>query len=121
MTCPTCHSNNTHRKKLLGASMSEGGYPFVDIVTVSQCDRCRTEFYQRFQCTVIDNDTVENHLTDIGEETDAICPHCGNRLHKNNLYLYDMEEGLCSYPYVCPECDENFYEIEVKEYDRQEH
>lgn len=113
MTCPHCGKDNSSVIELLGASMSEGGWPFVDVVTVSRCHECDTEFYQRFQSMIIDNDTVENYLTDIGGETEAICPHCGKRLHHNNLYLYDEKEGICSYPYVCPDCDENFYEIEV--------
>ena len=32
------------------------------------------------------------------------CPHCGGRLLLSDLKQYD---------YVCPECDENFYEYEV--------
>lgn len=37
--------------------------------------------------------------------TDKECPKCGR-----NLFLSDVEE----YEYVCTECDENFYESEVK-------
>jgi hypothetical protein len=37
--------------------------------------------------------------------TDEVCPHCG-RL----LFCSDVE----GYDYVCTECDENFYECEVK-------
>jgi ribosomal protein S27AE len=38
-------------------------------------------------------------------KTDKKCPHCNK-----TLYLSDLPE----YEYVCIECDENFYEIEVK-------
>ncbi len=37
--------------------------------------------------------------------TDAVCPHCGR------LLFYSDIEG---YEYMCTECDENFYECEVK-------
>ena len=37
--------------------------------------------------------------------TDKECPHCGCYLFKSDLPQYD---------YVCAECDENFYECEVK-------
>ena len=37
--------------------------------------------------------------------TKAKCPHCGR------LLFYSDVEG---YDYVCAECDENFYECEVK-------
>lgn len=36
--------------------------------------------------------------------TDKFCPHCDRR-----LLLSDLEQ----YDYVCPECDENFYECEI--------
>lgn len=36
--------------------------------------------------------------------TDKKCPNCGD-----NLFLSDLPQ----YDYVCPYCDENFYEIEV--------
>ena len=36
--------------------------------------------------------------------TNKKCPHCGG-----TLYLSDVPH----YEYVCPICDENFYEIEV--------
>lgn len=37
--------------------------------------------------------------------TNKECPHCGCDLFKSDLPQYD---------YVCAECDENFYESEVK-------
>lgn len=36
--------------------------------------------------------------------TDKFCPHCDRRLLLSDLKKYD---------YVCPECDENFYECEI--------
>lgn len=46
-------------------------------------------------------------LVDVIDEcrTDKECPHCGCYLFKSDLPQYD---------YVCAECDENFYECEVK-------
>lgn len=40
--------------------------------------------------------------------TGAICPKCGG-----NLFLSDLPQ----YDYVCFNCDENFYECEVKEHE----
>lgn len=37
--------------------------------------------------------------------TDAVCPRCGRLLFYSDVSGYD---------YVCTECDENFYECEVK-------
>jgi NADH pyrophosphatase NudC (nudix superfamily) len=37
--------------------------------------------------------------------TNKVCPRCGNLLYLSDLSQYD---------YVCTECDENFYECEVK-------
>lgn len=39
--------------------------------------------------------------------THAVCPRCGHVMVKS-----DLEE----YQYLCENCDENFYEIEVKQY-----
>ena len=36
--------------------------------------------------------------------TEAVCPRCGG-----SLYLSDLE----GYEYVCPSCDENFFDFEV--------
>ena len=38
-------------------------------------------------------------------ETDKECPRCGSKLYCSDLPEYD---------YVCVECEENFYECEVK-------
>lgn len=35
----------------------------------------------------------------------AVCPRCGKALEK--------ETEVDGYPFVCTECDENFYSIEV--------
>lgn len=37
-------------------------------------------------------------------DTSKICPHCGSRL---------VTSDIISYPYLCLDCDENFYEFEV--------
>lgn len=60
------------------------------------------------------NNEVLDYLEDIVEpfvevqdelRTAAECPHCGCYLFKSDLPQYE---------YVCAECDENFYECEVK-------
>ena len=60
------------------------------------------------------NNEVLNDLNDIIKplaetikecETERICPFCGSKLYLSDLPQYD---------YVCAECDENFYECEVK-------
>ena len=38
-------------------------------------------------------------------ETEKVCPFCNHKLYLSDLPQYD---------YVCAECDENFYESEVK-------
>ena len=37
----------------------------------------------------------------------TFCPHCGKPLY------FETDPEL-DYPYVCLDCDENFYEIEVE-------
>lgn len=51
----------------------------------------------------ITNTDIQDYSSDL-ELTDKRCPKCSNFLHRSDV------EG---YPYVCLECDENFYEIEV--------
>lgn len=53
------------------------------------------------------NDELVGAVHDIVREllTDKKCPHCDAL-----LYLSDLPD----YEYVCIECEENFYEIEVK-------
>lgn len=60
------------------------------------------------------NNEVLDYMEDITEplmnvingcRTDKECPRCGCCLFKSDLPQYD---------YVCAECDENFYECEVK-------
>ena len=50
---------------------------------------------------------------DVGSKTNLHCPHCYGYLYINNYYDPEAEEGIESYPYVCPDCDENFYSIEA--------
>ena len=52
------------------------------------------------------NDVISPLAETIKEcETDKVCPICGSKLYLSDLPQYD---------YVCAECDENFYECEVK-------
>ena len=53
-----------------------------------------------------DFDEIFSQLIQTEKEsrTNKKCPHCGG-----TLYLSDVPD----YEYVCPICDENFYEIEV--------
>ena len=61
-----------------------------------------------------DNNEVLDYASEITQplmsviekcRTDRECPHCGCFLFKSDLPQYE---------YVCAECDENFYECEVK-------
>lgn len=52
-----------------------------------------------------ENETESGNLYQIAE--DKVCPRCGNPLcieHNDEI----------DYPYFCPDCDENFYGIEVQ-------
>jgi hypothetical protein len=49
------------------------------------------------------NILIHNIVKDLA--TDKKCPHCNAQ-----LYLSDLPE----YDYICVECEENFYECEVK-------
>jgi NADH pyrophosphatase NudC (nudix superfamily) len=49
----------------------------------------------------------ETDLKNKFKKVHAICPRCGHHLIKS-----DLEE----YKYLCKNCDENFYGIEVKQY-----
>lgn len=62
---------------------------------------------------VPENNEVLDNLSDIQEpllkviekcKTDKECPRC-----RGTLYLSDVPQ----YEYVCPECDENFFECEI--------
>lgn len=62
---------------------------------------------------VPENNEVLDNLSDIQEpllkvikncKTDKKCPHC-----RGTLYFSDIPQ----YEYVCPECDENFFECEI--------
>lgn len=76
-----------------------------------------TRNYQKFSDTVQRYGLNPNKvgiyeaLKEVGEhllkeiETHAICPRCGEK-----LYCSDLP----NYAFVCINCDENFFEIEVK-------
>ena len=53
------------------------------------------------------DDALLIHIHNIVKElrTDKKCPHCDASLYCSDLPQYD---------YVCIECEENFYECEVK-------
>ncbi len=109
MSCPFCEQPEeevTGRVRLHEANLN---YALVDFEM--RCRNCDKIFWQRYH-TSFDDYNYEN-LSDIGEETEYICPHCSGYVCKNNYYDPEAEEGVESYPYVCPECDENFYGIEV--------
>ena len=40
-------------------------------------------------------------------QTNAVCPKCGKQL---------LTTDIPAYAFVCPDCDENFYGIEIKDY-----
>jgi hypothetical protein len=80
-----------------------------------------TENYKKFKETLVDNIGIPT-LVNFDEEnddalviivhnivkellTDKRCPHCDAPLYCSDLPQYD---------YVCIECEENFYECEVK-------
>ena len=44
-------------------------------------------------------------MNELKTNTDKECPRCG---------CFLLESDLPQYDYVCMECDENFYECEVK-------
>lgn len=109
MACPFCGKpieEVTGKVRLHDANLDEVSVDFQMI-----CHDCDKIFWQRYFSKLEDYDY--GNLDDVGEEIDKICPHCGNRLCLNNYYDPEAEEGLESYPYVCPDCDENFYGIEV--------
>ena len=40
------------------------------------------------------------------EHTNKFCPHCGKELN------FELNKTMDNYPYVCYDCDENFFNIE---------
>lgn len=73
-----------------------------------------SDYINELASFIPDNNEVLNYLEDIQAplidvikkcKTEKVCPHC-----ENSLYLSDLPQ----YPYVCPECDENFYDMEAK-------
>ncbi|MEE1301185.1 MAG: hypothetical protein UHD64_00255 [Bacteroidales bacterium] len=79
----------------------------VDIVRI-------VDYVNELSTFIPSENEVLDYLEDIVEpfgnitnelRTEAECPHCGCYLFKSDLPQYD---------YVCAECDENFYECEVK-------
>ena len=81
---------------LLGCGVQNSA--FANIVETQQSAENVTEQSQQEEQLVI-SPRIEKEL-----RTNKKCPHCGG-----TLYLSDVPH----YEYVCPICDENFYEIEV--------
>ncbi len=82
------------------------GLSITDIVKAS-------DYINELASFVPANNEVLDYLEDIQKplvdvirkcKTDKECPHCGG-----SLYLSDLPQ----YEYVCPECEENFFNIEV--------
>jgi DNA-directed RNA polymerase subunit RPC12/RpoP len=49
-----------------------------------------------------------NKIIEYKDKTDKDCPKCSFKLYSEIVKEID-------YPYVCLECDENFYNIEIKQ------
>lgn len=87
---------------------------------ISVVDLIRTKWLldELYDAAVFANEKIENRVADEYKETyaflervtdylitNADCPKCGHALYCSDLPQYD---------YVCPMCDENFNECEVK-------
>lgn len=79
----------------------------VDIVRI-------VDYVNELSTFISPDNEVLDYLEDVVEpfaeiedelRTEKECPHCGCYVFKSDLPQYD---------YVCAECDENFYECEVK-------
>ena len=102
-------------------STFDENYIDVNIISNEECcpicgeigylmDMEETENYKRFRHVVDSNISITELLKffeDLAEElqTEKKCPKCGQMLYCSDLPQYD---------YVCIECEENFYECEVK-------
>lgn len=107
--------NEDEAVELVNAFIEDKGHDWVELITSMDTDIDDIETSPDEEIGIDANDPFNYHCIseDIGDETEYICPHCGSYVHKNNFYDPKAEEGIESYPYVCPECDENFYGIEV--------
>lgn len=109
MACPFCGEPVEEATGKL--RMHEASLDGVSVDFQMTCLNCKKIFWQRYYANF--DDYVYDNIDDVGEETEYRCPHCGNHVCENNYYDPKAEEGVESYPYVCPYCDENFYGIEV--------
>lgn len=85
------------------------------IESLSIVDIAKAYDYIYFLSTLIDpnNEVLDDFYAVINPlakvlkecETEKVCPFCNHKLYLSDLPQYD---------YVCVECDENFYESEVK-------
>lgn len=62
-------------------------------------------------CFLIANEDHERFasLMEVYRKSDKVCKHCGGPLYHEH---YDNTRD--HYPYFCPECDENFFEVEAR-------
>lgn len=67
--------------------------------------------YESSECVNLRNEygKYTANLMDIYRKSDKFCPHCGGP-----LYHEKYNNTRDHYPYFCPECDENFFETEVR-------
>lgn len=82
---------------------------YISIVDIVRIIDYATELYSLIpqENEILDDfDEIFSQLIQTEKElrTNKKCPHCGG-----TLYCSDVPH----YEYVCPICDENFYEIEV--------
>ena len=82
---------------------------YISIVDIVRIIDYATELYSLIQQEneILDDfDEIFSQLIQTEKElrTNKKCPHCSG-----TLYLSDVPH----YEYVCPICDENFYEVEV--------
>lgn len=82
------------------------GLSITDIVKVSDYINELASFIPADNEVLDYLEDIQGPLMDVIKKckTDKECPHCGC-----SLYLSDLPQ----YEYVCPECDENFFNIEV--------
>ena len=118
--CEHCESIFHEDYLVVNGISGEAFCPICDM-PINFDDPVETENYKKFRDTLADNISVPA-LVNFDDEkndelviivhnivkellTDKKCPHCDAP-----LYLSDLPD----YEYVCIECEENFYGIEVK-------
>lgn len=94
--------NFLETKKLIGE------LSVCDLVKVSDYMNTLTGFVNEENEVLDDFYNVLNPIDDMIDKlrVNKHCPHCGCFLYKSDVDQYD---------YVCVDCDENFYECEVRD------